>query len=127
MGSDSRVFRELDERAARLNISRQAVIKTLLERPLDSERAAKSRQKRKAVNLYRTAAEVVAPFAPAAGKPFGTIGSERIRIPAASKIALPTAGATPMIGVSPAPALVRSLRSNSTLSITGISENRGKR
>ncbi len=32
------MLRELDERAARLNISRQAVIKTLLERALAQER-----------------------------------------------------------------------------------------
>lgn len=32
------MLRELEERAARLNISRQAVIKTLLERALDEER-----------------------------------------------------------------------------------------
>ena len=32
------MLRQLDERAARLNISRQAVIKTLLSRALDEER-----------------------------------------------------------------------------------------
>ena len=32
------LLRQLDERAARLNISRQAVIKTLLSRALDAER-----------------------------------------------------------------------------------------
>jgi metal-responsive CopG/Arc/MetJ family transcriptional regulator len=32
------MLRELDERAARLNISRQAVIKTLLGRALDEQR-----------------------------------------------------------------------------------------
>ena len=35
------MLRELDERAARLNISRQAVIKTLLERALHADRAKK--------------------------------------------------------------------------------------
>jgi hypothetical protein len=35
------MLRELDERAARLNISRQAVIKTLLERALREERGAR--------------------------------------------------------------------------------------
>lgn len=38
------MLRELDERAARLNVSRQAVIKTLLRRALDSERATRSRR-----------------------------------------------------------------------------------
>ena len=42
------MLRELDERAARLNISRQAVIKTLLGRALESERTGKPRTKRKA-------------------------------------------------------------------------------
>jgi hypothetical protein len=42
------MLRQLDERAARLNISRQAVIKTLLDRALESERPARSRTKRKA-------------------------------------------------------------------------------
>jgi len=37
--------RELDARAARLNISRQAVIKTLLGRALSEERAAKSKSR----------------------------------------------------------------------------------
>ena len=37
------MLRELDQRAARLNISRQAVIKTLLERALTTERAGRSR------------------------------------------------------------------------------------
>jgi len=40
------MLRELDERAARLNVSRQAVIKTLLERALE-ERSGKHRAKRK--------------------------------------------------------------------------------
>jgi Ribbon-helix-helix protein, copG family len=35
------MLRQLDERAARLNISRQAVIKTLLSRALDEERPGK--------------------------------------------------------------------------------------
>jgi len=39
------MLRELDERAARLNISRQAVIKTLLGRALNEEREQKARQK----------------------------------------------------------------------------------
>jgi hypothetical protein len=42
------ILRQLDERAARLNISRQAVIKTLLGRALEQERAGKARLKRKA-------------------------------------------------------------------------------
>jgi hypothetical protein len=39
------MLRELDERAARLNISRQAVIKTLQGRALNEEREQKARQK----------------------------------------------------------------------------------
>ncbi len=39
------MLRELDERAARLNISRQAVIKTLLASALNEERKQKARQK----------------------------------------------------------------------------------
>ena len=39
------MLRELDERAARLNISRQAVIKTLLGRALTEEPAKKRRQR----------------------------------------------------------------------------------
>jgi hypothetical protein len=39
------MLRDLDERAARLNISRQAVIKTLLGRALNEEREQKARQK----------------------------------------------------------------------------------
>jgi hypothetical protein len=39
------MLRDLDERAARLNISRQAVIKTLLGRALNDEREQKARQK----------------------------------------------------------------------------------
>jgi hypothetical protein len=42
------MLRELDERAARLNISRQAVIKTLLGRALNEEQASKSRLKKTA-------------------------------------------------------------------------------
>jgi hypothetical protein len=38
------MLRDLDERAARLNISRQAVIKTLLGRALNEERAHKPRK-----------------------------------------------------------------------------------
>ena len=40
------MLRELDERAARLNISRQAVIKTLLGRALNEERENKPRPKK---------------------------------------------------------------------------------
>ena len=39
------MLRDLDERAARLNVSRQAVIKTLLGRALNEEREQKSRPK----------------------------------------------------------------------------------
>jgi len=39
------MLRDLDERAARLNISRQAVIKTLLARALNEEREQRARQK----------------------------------------------------------------------------------
>ena len=42
------VLRELDQRAARLNISRQAVIKTLLVRALDEERITKPGPKKRA-------------------------------------------------------------------------------
>jgi hypothetical protein len=41
------LLRQLDERAARLNVSRQAVIKTLLGRALEEEGPAKRRPKRK--------------------------------------------------------------------------------
>ena len=41
------MLRELDERAARLNVSRQAVIKTLLSRALEQENSSKPRPKRK--------------------------------------------------------------------------------
>ncbi len=37
------MLRELDARAARLNISRQAVIKTLLAKALEEDRASKPR------------------------------------------------------------------------------------
>jgi hypothetical protein len=40
------MLRELDERAARLNISRQAVIKTLLGRALSQERENKPRSRK---------------------------------------------------------------------------------
>jgi hypothetical protein len=39
------MLRDLDERAARLNISRQAVIKTLLGRALNEDRPNKARSK----------------------------------------------------------------------------------
>jgi hypothetical protein len=42
------MLRQLDERAARLNISRQAVIKTLLSRALGEKRASKPGPARKA-------------------------------------------------------------------------------
>jgi ABC-type microcin C transport system duplicated ATPase subunit YejF len=42
------MLRELDERAARLNVSRQAVIKTLLGRALAEDPLSKPRPKRKA-------------------------------------------------------------------------------
>jgi hypothetical protein len=42
------MLRQLDERAVRLNISRQAVIKTLLGRALEEERSGKPRRNRKA-------------------------------------------------------------------------------
>jgi hypothetical protein len=41
------MLRQLDERAARLNISRQAVIKTLLGRALAEDRRRKTPSKRK--------------------------------------------------------------------------------
>ncbi len=40
------MLRDLDERAARLNISRQAVIKTLLGRALNEDREKKSRPRK---------------------------------------------------------------------------------
>ena len=42
------MLRQLDERAARLNVSRQAVIKTLLDRALQQDGRTKSQAKRKA-------------------------------------------------------------------------------
>lgn len=42
------MLRQLDERAARLNVSRQAVIKTLLGKALEEQRPGKPRPKRKA-------------------------------------------------------------------------------
>ncbi|HEY1947534.1 MAG TPA: ribbon-helix-helix protein, CopG family [Bryobacteraceae bacterium] len=44
------MLRELDERAARLNVSRQAVIKTLLDRALEETRTAKSGSRKKATS-----------------------------------------------------------------------------
>lgn len=40
------MLRELDERAARLNVSRQAVIKTLLGRALSDDRESQPRKKK---------------------------------------------------------------------------------
>jgi hypothetical protein len=45
------MLRQLDERAARLNISRQAVIKTLLDRSLEETRTEKPVRRGKAVQL----------------------------------------------------------------------------
>ncbi|HYL78642.1 MAG TPA: hypothetical protein VEU96_30905 [Bryobacteraceae bacterium] len=42
------MLRQLDARAARLNISRQAVIKTLLSRALEGDNSCKRRPNRKA-------------------------------------------------------------------------------
>ena len=42
------MLRQLDQRAARLNISRQAVIKTLLSRAMEEEHATRPRPARKA-------------------------------------------------------------------------------
>jgi metal-responsive CopG/Arc/MetJ family transcriptional regulator len=42
------MLRELDERVARLNVSRQAVIKTLLRQALDERTHSRSGGKRKA-------------------------------------------------------------------------------
>ena len=42
------MLRELDERAARLNVSRQAVIKTLLRQALNEGRGGRAEAKRKA-------------------------------------------------------------------------------
>jgi hypothetical protein len=43
------MLRELDERAARLNVSRQAVIKTLLRQAMDRDRPSDRRGKRRAI------------------------------------------------------------------------------
>lgn len=53
------------------------------------------------------------------------IGMERTRFPVASNTALAMAGAITMMGVSPAPAGSRSLRSSRITSILGTSWNRG--
>jgi metal-responsive CopG/Arc/MetJ family transcriptional regulator len=42
------MLRELDERAARLNVSRQAVIKTLLRQALNEARGSRAEPKKKA-------------------------------------------------------------------------------
>lgn len=68
------------------------------------------------------------PFSRYTGKtPAGSIGNARRRRPQAAEIALPTAGAMAVIGVSPAPADGRSDRFNSTTSIGGTSAKRGTR
>src|SRR5690242_20517256 len=59
--------------------------------------------------------------------PLGAIGIDRSRTPVALKMALPTAGAMATIGVSPAPAEGRSLRSSRITSIRGASAKRGTR
>jgi hypothetical protein len=59
--------------------------------------------------------------------PFGTSGRLLRRTPVASKTALPMAGATAMMGVSPAPAEGRSFRSIRIASISGTSRKRGTR
>ncbi len=67
------------------------------------------------------------------GRPAGAVartgasGSERRRSPPAAASAFAIAGASPMMGVSPAPADGRSLRSSMTTSIGGTSVNRGTR
>lgn len=43
------MLRQLDERAARLNVSRQAIIKTLLERAMEEDRTSKARKRKKQV------------------------------------------------------------------------------
>src|SRR5207247_7607425 len=60
-------------------------------------------------------------------EPSGAKGSERSRIPVAAKIAFPTAGASPTIGVSPAPPDGKYSRSSISISISGVSLNRGTR
>ena len=62
--------------------------------------------------------------ADAFGSPFGASGRARRRRPVAAKIAPATAGAMPMIGVSPGPAEGRSLRSSSTTSTRHVREAR---
>lgn len=42
------MLRELDERAAKLNVSRQAVMKTLLRQAMDNDRAIRPPRKRQA-------------------------------------------------------------------------------
>src|ERR1700730_17977801 len=59
--------------------------------------------------------------------PLGANGRAFSRLPVASKIALPIAGAMAMIGVSPAPAGAISLRSSKIASISGTSRNLGTR
>src|SRR5579863_6840795 len=59
--------------------------------------------------------------------PSGAMGIDVRRTPEAAKIAFPTAGASPTMGVSPAPAGGWSLRSISTTSIWGVSLKRGTR
>jgi hypothetical protein len=60
-------------------------------------------------------------------RPLGTNGRERRRMPEASKMALLMAGATAMMGVSPAPAGAMSLRSIRMASTSGRSRKRGTR
>ena len=43
------MLRDLDARAARLNVSRQAIIKTLLQRAMEQDSATHSRRKRQPV------------------------------------------------------------------------------
>ena len=43
------MLRQLDERAARLNVSRQAIIKTLLERAMEENRISKVKRQKKAI------------------------------------------------------------------------------
>ena len=59
--------------------------------------------------------------------PSGTNGSALNLTPVAAKIAFPIAGAMPTIGASPEPAEGRSFRSSNTISIFGMSLNRGTR
>jgi hypothetical protein len=47
------MLRELDARAARLNVSRQAVIKTLLRQALDASTATRPSPKKRAVQRKR--------------------------------------------------------------------------